>query len=106
VDGARAAALAQRAAARCQPALRDALRLRRLAGAVAEVERARDERTHAELCALLRGGTVPPRPADAMLLRLYLGVSEEPPLARVRRGLRSLWDAVRRPTAPPSGGSA
>jgi hypothetical protein len=106
VDGARAAALAQRAAARCQPALRDALRLRRLAAAVAEVERARDERTHAELCALLRGGTVPPRPADAMLLRLYLGVSDEPPLARARRGLRSLWDAVRRPAGPAGGGSA
>jgi hypothetical protein len=84
-------------AARCAPALRDALRLRRLAASVAEIERARDERTYAELCALLRGGTVPPRPADAMLLRLYLGVSDDPPLARARRGLRTLWDAVRRP---------
>ncbi len=94
-DGARAAALAQRVAARAPASLRDALRLRRLAAAVAEVERARDERTHAELCALLRDGAAPQRPADEMLLRVYLGVPAEPAAARARRAARGWWDALR-----------
>ncbi|GLC25821.1 hypothetical protein [Roseisolibacter agri] len=93
VDGARAAALAQRVAGRVPPALRDALRLRRLAAAVGEVERARDERAYAELCALLRAGAGPVRAADTMLLRVYLGVPAEPALARLRRTLRTWWEA-------------
>ena len=95
VDGARAAALAQRVGARAAPPLRDALRLRRLAAAVGEIERARDERTYAELCALLRDGAADAlRPADAMLLRVYLGVSTGPLLARARSAWQSLRDAA------------
>jgi len=95
VDGARAAALAQRVAGRVPPPLRDALRLRRLAAAVGEIERARDERAYAELCALLRAGAGPVRAADAMLLRVYLGVPAEPALVRWRRALRAWWEARR-----------
>ncbi|MGZ8379001.1 MAG: hypothetical protein ACXW0Z_17370 [Gemmatirosa sp.] len=95
VDGARAAALAQRVAGRVPPPLRDALRLRRLAAAVGEIERARDERVYAELQALLRGGTGALRPADAMLLRVYLGVPAEPAHVRLRRALLGWWDARR-----------
>ena len=60
-----------------------------------EIERARDERAYAELCALLRAGAGPVRAADAMLLRVYLGVPAEPALVRWRRALRAWWEARR-----------
>ncbi|MDF1506237.1 hypothetical protein, partial [Roseisolibacter sp. H3M3-2] len=81
--------------ARVPPALRDALRLRRLAAAVGEVERGRDEQAYAELRGLLRAGLGSLRPADAMLLRVYLGVSDGTPAGRARRAVRGWWDALR-----------